>query len=152
MESDRKYKIGDPVWSKMRGYIPWPSRIAAPYESSLENKTPAKAKHIPSYLVYFFGSNNFAWMPEDTIKPYEEFKDKNKNGGKQPSFKQGVKLIEEYCNTGGQEKLLDEYKKWEEEKEAAIKNDISSNSNNDLDDNSSHDGGDSLNEDSTNGK
>lgn len=104
--TEAKFSIGDPVWSKMKGYCPWPSRIANPNESTLKNNDKTKTNK-PSYLVYFFGSNNFAWMSEDTIKPYEEFKEKNKNGAKNVQFKQGIKQIEEYIANGGQKELIE---------------------------------------------
>lgn len=106
MTEEQKFAVGDPVWSKMKGYCPWPSRIAHPSESSLRNTAADKLK-VPKvhYLVYFFGSNNFAWMPEETIKPYEESKDKNKNGSKNAQFKQGLKQIEEYIAKGGKDSL-----------------------------------------------
>lgn len=98
--ANAKFSIGDLVWSKMKGYAPWPSRIAEPSESSLRLPNNQKgAKH--SYLVYFFGSNNYAWITEENIKPYEEFKEKNKNGAKTIHFKEGLKQIEEYIKTGG---------------------------------------------------
>lgn len=106
--TEAKFSCGDPVWSKMKGYCPWPSRIADPSESTLRNTAADKLK-APKvhYLVYFFGSNNFAWMPEDTIKPYEEFKDKNKGGSKNAQFKQGLKQIEDYISNGGKATLVD---------------------------------------------
>lgn len=101
-----KFSVGEPVWSKMKGYCPWPSRIAAPSESTLRNTAADKSKTPKNYyLVYFFGSNNFAWMPEDTIKPYEELKEKNKNGSKNAQFKQGLKQIEDYMAKGGKASL-----------------------------------------------
>lgn len=138
MTEQPRYTIGDPVWSKMKGYCPWPSRIAAPTESSLKN-TAADKQKVPKiyYLVYFFGSNNFAWMPEDTIKPYEEFKDKNKNGSRNATFKQGLKQIEEYIANGGKATLVDTTS-------AAIKN------NNNNDSAPSPTAGDSLNNDASN--
>lgn len=138
MTEEPRYTIGDPVWSKMKGYCPWPSRIAAPTESSLKNTAIDKQK-VPKiyYLVYFFGSNNFAWMPEDTIKPYEEFKEKNKSGSKNASFKQGLKQIEDYIANGGKAALL-------EATSAAIKN------NNNNDSAPSPSVGDSLNNDASN--
>lgn len=102
--ADLKFDIGDPVWSKMKGYCPWPSRIAAPHESTLENKEKQKNQKV-FYLVFFFGSNNFAWMPEDTVKPYHEFKEKNKNGSKTNQFRAGLKAIEEYIASGGKATL-----------------------------------------------
>lgn len=149
MTEEPKYSIGDPVWSKMRGFCPWPSRIAAPYESSLKNTNADKQK-VPKiyYLVYFFGSNNFAWMAEDCIKPYEEFKDKFKSGGKQASFKQGLKQIDDYVTDDGKAKLLEEYQQRQQQNNttstsAAIK------TNNDPTTSPSA-AGDSLNNDASN--
>lgn len=109
--TEGKFSIGDPVWSKMKGYCPWPSRIAAPHESSLKNTAADKqGKNMAKvhYLVYFFGSNNFAWMPEDTVKPYEEFLEKNKNGSKTAQFKQGIQQITSYIASGGKATLAAE--------------------------------------------
>lgn len=98
--ANAKFSIGDMVWSKMKGYCPWPSRIAEPSESSLKPPNNQKGAK-PSHLVYFFGSNNYAWLSEEHIKPYDDFKDKNKNGSKSAQFKEGLKQIEEYIRTGG---------------------------------------------------
>lgn len=117
-EANKLFNIGDPVWSKMKGYCPWPSRIAGPNESALKNTVDKTKQTKPSYLVYFFGSNNFAWMPEDTIKPYEEFKEKNKNGAKSAQFRAGIKQIEEYIASGGREAFIEAAKA--AEAEAAI--------------------------------
>lgn len=150
MTEEPKYKIGDPVWSKMKGYCPWPSRIAAPYESTLKNTAAEKQKVAKiNYLVFFFGSNNFAWMPEDTIKPYAEFKEKNKSGGKTQSFKAGLKAIEDYIATDGQAKLLEDYNSYlnnQNNTTSAIKNNAS-NSNIDSS-NSPSPSDESLNNDS----
>lgn len=135
MTEQPKYTVGDPVWSKMKGYCPWPSRIADPSESNLKNTAADKLK-VPKvhYLVYFFGSNNFAWMAEDCIKPYAEFKEKNKNGAKSGQFKAGLKQIEDYIETGGPESLVAEYLHKNNSSAAAIKNndDASSPSAGDL--------------------
>lgn len=138
--TEEKFAVGDPVWSKMKGYCPWPSRIAAPHESSLKNTATEKSKSKTHYLVYFFGSNNFAWMPEDTIKPYEQFKDKNKNGSKTSQFKQGLKQIEDYIQNGGRDLIPSA--------ETASSTAIKSDSNND--EAASPSAGDSLSNDASN--
>lgn len=81
--------------------------MAAPHESTLKNTNADKQKTPKNYhLVYFFGSHNFAWMAEDTMKPYEEFKDENiKKGKKTAAFKLGLKQIEEYIANGGKATL-----------------------------------------------
>lgn len=96
--TEHLFKIGDVVWTKMRGYCPWPSRIASPYESSLRNTEAEKSKTPkPYYLVYFFGSNNYAWMSEETLKPYKEYEvEYKKKGKKNQQFKKGLEAIELY--------------------------------------------------------
>lgn len=138
--TEAKFNIGDPVWSKMKGYCPWPSRIANPNESSLKNNDKTKTNK-PSYLVYFFGSNNFAWMSEDTIKPYEEFKEKNKNGAKNVQFKQGIKQIEEYIANGGQKELIEATSAINQDNPASPASGKSSADGDDLNNSSINDGG-----------
>lgn len=105
--SDIKYQIGDPIWCKMKGFCTWPSRIAAPHESALKNTAADKLKTPKNfYLVYFFGSHNFAWMTEDTIQPYEEYKEEGiKKGKKTAQFTRGLKEIDEYISNGGKATL-----------------------------------------------
>lgn len=106
MSSEPLYKFGDPVWSKMRGFCAWPSRIGDPSESALKNNLSDKQKGSkPSYLVYFFGSNNWAWMPEDTIKPYGTDTEKMEKGSKSVQFKQGLQQIKDYIAQGGKDSL-----------------------------------------------
>lgn len=117
-----KFKIGDPVWTKMKGYCPWPSRIADPAETS--NLPKPRAPKTTQHLVYFFGSNNFAWMTEETIVPFLQSKEKHKKGCKKASFKKGCIQIEEYVienNFVGDSEG--------EAHTAAIKNNDSSNDN-----------------------
>lgn len=102
-EKKSKYQVGDTIWAKMQGSPPWPSRIAGPHESSLQDNLK---KTCARHLVFFFGSNNFAWIPEDSIKPYEEFKSANSNPKKKtPTFKKALKAIEEYIENGGKATL-----------------------------------------------
>lgn len=80
-------------------------------------------------------------MPEDTIKPYEEHKDKNKNGAKSAQFKQGLKQIEEYIAKGGKASLKldnssaitnDDQAKSPSVAEDSLSNDNNSNADGDL--------------------
>lgn len=127
--TDGNYKIGDVIWAKMKGYVPWPSRVAAPNETNIRNPDAGKSKSAkPYHLVYFFGSNNFAWMPEDTLKPYKEFEEEYKNNKKaknKAGFIKGLKAIEEYMRkvadgtlTPPPEPLKDEEEEDQEEEEA----------------------------------
>ncbi|KAJ2945097.1 hypothetical protein O0L34_g9153 [Tuta absoluta] len=85
------YKLGDLVWAKMKGFSPWPGRVAIP---TPELKPPKKATNIQ--CIYFFGTNNYAWIEENNIKPYQEFKDTLIKSCKTAAFKEAVAQIEDY--------------------------------------------------------
>ncbi|XP_064481986.1 cytokine-like nuclear factor N-PAC isoform X2 [Ornithodoros turicata] len=89
-----KYNIGDPVWAKMKGFSPWPGKVANPTK---EVKRPALKK--PMQCIFFFGTNNYAWIQEDQIKPYEGSKDQFSKSSKTASFKEAVEAIEDYVKT-----------------------------------------------------
>ncbi|KAH1000641.1 hypothetical protein HUJ04_012946 [Dendroctonus ponderosae] len=63
-------KISDFVWAKVIGYSYWPGLILQP-----DRLAPPKNKSDMEW-VYFFGSQNYAWVPIKYIKPYSEFKEK----------------------------------------------------------------------------
>ncbi|XP_053616692.1 cytokine-like nuclear factor N-PAC isoform X2 [Plodia interpunctella] len=85
------YKLGDLVWAKMKGFSPWPGRVAIP---TPELKPPKKATNVQ--CIYFFGTNNYAWIEENNIKPYQEFKEQLIKSCKTLAFKEAVNQIEEY--------------------------------------------------------
>ncbi|KAG9508966.1 putative oxidoreductase GLYR1-like protein, partial [Fragariocoptes setiger] len=98
--TDPKYTVGDLVWAKMKGYCQWPSRIANPSDTTLKRPAGSTRSKL-LYCVFFFGSNNYAWLPEDSLKPYAEFKEQFKNGSKSAAFKEAIQQIEDYSETGG---------------------------------------------------
>jgi hypothetical protein len=57
-------------------------------------KRPKSSKVL--HCIYFFGSNNFAWIEEFCIKPYEPFKDTLSKTCKTVLFKQACNSIEDY--------------------------------------------------------
>ncbi|KAM7283585.1 putative oxidoreductase GLYR1 homolog isoform X1 [Ixodes scapularis] len=89
-----KYNIGDPVWAKMKGFSPWPGKVANPTK---DVKRPALKK--PMQCIFFFGTNNYAWIQEDQIQPYEGKKDQLSKSSKTASFKEAVEAIEDYVKT-----------------------------------------------------
>ncbi|GFS36759.1 hypothetical protein NPIL_559291 [Nephila pilipes] len=55
------FRTYDLVWVKMRGYSLWPAQIRA----------PEKRLFMPNQkLVYFYGTNNYAWVHQKHIFPY----------------------------------------------------------------------------------
>ncbi|CAN8012560.1 unnamed protein product, partial [Ixodes pacificus] len=107
-----KYNIGDPVWAKMKGFSPWPGKVANPTK---DVKRPALKK--PMQCIFFFGTNNYAWIQEDQIQPYEGKKDQLSKSSKTASFKEAVEAIEDYVKTMPEEHLCTEclcgYHMWE---------------------------------------
>ncbi|KAI5632561.1 PWWP domain-containing protein [Phthorimaea operculella] len=85
------YKLGDLVWAKMKGFSPWPGRVAIP---TPELKPPKKATNVQ--CIYFFGTNNYAWIEENNIKPYQEHKETLIKSCKTVAFKEAVAQIEDY--------------------------------------------------------
>ncbi|XP_037976405.1 putative oxidoreductase GLYR1 homolog isoform X4 [Plutella xylostella] len=86
-----EYKLGDLVWAKMKGFSPWPGRVAVP---TAELKPPKKAINVQ--CIYFFGTNNYAWIETNNIKPYQEFKEQLIKSCKTAAFKEAVAQIEDY--------------------------------------------------------
>ncbi|XP_028968468.1 putative oxidoreductase GLYR1 homolog [Galendromus occidentalis] len=87
--------IGEPVWARMKGYKPWPGKIAAPTKGL---KDPPKTKK--HFCVFFFGTFNYSWIPEDCISQYgvkaEEDEKLVKTGPKGVKFKEAVDQIASY--------------------------------------------------------
>lgn len=94
-----KYQLGDLVWAKMKGFTPWPGKLVEPNNTTLK-KPPGNLRSDVSHCVYFFGSNNYAWIPETAIKPYVEFKEANVKLNKSKSFKEAVQLIDDFISQG----------------------------------------------------
>lgn len=87
------FRIGDPVWAKMKGFSAWPGKIDMPPEH-LKRPVVKKVMHC----VFFFGTYDFGWIPEHDLKPYQEFKEKMMTTKK--SVKKAVDEIEEYISGG----------------------------------------------------
>ncbi|XP_066592547.1 cytokine-like nuclear factor N-PAC [Prorops nasuta] len=91
------YKLGDLVWAKMKGFSPWPGRVSNP---SKDLKRPANAKKGPIQCIFFFGTNNYAWIEESNIKPYQEYKETLIRSSKSGAFKDAVEAIEDFIAKG----------------------------------------------------
>uniref|UniRef100_A0A6E8W1D8 Cytokine-like nuclear factor N-PAC n=1 Tax=Anopheles coluzzii TaxID=1518534 RepID=A0A6E8W1D8_ANOCL len=93
MSDSTGYAVNDLVWAKMKGFSPWPGRISVP---PAELRKIAVKKNNPVKCIFFFGSNNYAWIEETQIKPYLQFKDTHLNSSKSAQFKEALKQIEEF--------------------------------------------------------
>lgn len=96
-----KYELGDLVWAKMKGFSPWPGKVTEPVSANMR-KPPGNYKHKPIQCVYFFGSNNYAWIQEDAIKPYQEYKEQYCKLNKSHAFKEAIAVIDDYIKNGNQ--------------------------------------------------
>ncbi|VVC34058.1 Hypothetical protein CINCED_3A000478 [Cinara cedri] len=93
MDSEWKYEIDDLVWAKMKGFPPWPGRVTEP--TDLLRRFLRKNCRC----IFFFGSENYAWIETGCLKPYFPFKDALTYGCKTPTFKEACRAIEEFVES-----------------------------------------------------
>lgn len=93
-----EFKLGDLVWAKMKGFSPWPGRVSHPTKDLKRPSTKKTALHC----IFFFGTNNYAWIEETNIKPYFEFKDQLVKSNKSAAFKDAINAIEDYIKNKGE--------------------------------------------------
>lgn len=94
LQKETKFRVGDAVWAKMKGFSAWPGKIDLPTTGM---KRPVMKKMM--HCVFFFGTHDYAWIVDTDIKPYQEFKEKL-NTKKSASFQGAIAEIEEYIKTG----------------------------------------------------
>jgi len=90
----KQFRIGDPVWAKMKGFSPWPGKVCMPPP---DVKRPAIKKQM--HCVNFFGTNDFAWIEEFSIKDYLEFKDQFVKSKQNKQMTLAIEQIEKYLKT-----------------------------------------------------
>ncbi|XP_053400318.1 cytokine-like nuclear factor N-PAC isoform X1 [Mercenaria mercenaria] len=86
-----KLQIGDLVWAKMKSFPAWPGKIIEPKP---EIKRPKKDKL--HHCIYFFGSENYAWLPHEQVYAYIGNKEKFLLRSRLPKgFKEAIEAIED---------------------------------------------------------
>jgi len=89
--NQHKFRIGDPVWAKMKGFSPWPGKVCMPPS---DIKRPAIKKQM--HCVNFFGTNDFAWIEENNMKDYEQFKETLIKDKKTKQMANAIEEMEKY--------------------------------------------------------
>ncbi|XP_071498370.1 cytokine-like nuclear factor N-PAC [Diadema antillarum] len=85
----RTFQLSDLVWAKMSSFPAWPGRIVKPWKHV---KKPAGKK--PVLFVFFFGTEDHAWVKEENLKHYEEHKAVLSKAGKGAKFKKAMDAID----------------------------------------------------------
>lgn len=67
---------------------------------SKDLKKPANTKKGPVQCIFFFGTNNYAWIEESHIKPYQEYKETLVRSSKSGAFRDAVEAIEDFIAKG----------------------------------------------------
>ncbi|XP_033125988.1 glyoxylate/succinic semialdehyde reductase 1-like isoform X2 [Anneissia japonica] len=89
-KTDSGFGIGDLVWAKMSSFPAWPGRIVKPWKNV---KKPAAKK--PHFFVYFFGTEDHAWVKVESLKVYKDHKVALCKAAKGVKFQKAIEAIEE---------------------------------------------------------
>ncbi|XP_062546733.1 cytokine-like nuclear factor N-PAC isoform X1 [Armigeres subalbatus] len=96
MTDSKGYAVNDLVWAKMKGFSPWPGRVSEP---PVELRRITVKKNIPVQCIFFFGSNNYAWIEENQLRPYLEVKEKMLSSCKSAGVREAIQQIEEFITS-----------------------------------------------------
>ncbi|XP_033646289.1 glyoxylate/succinic semialdehyde reductase 1-like [Asterias rubens] len=86
----QEFKFGDLVWAKLSSFPHWPGRIVKPWKHV---KKPTGKKI--TYFVFFFGTEDHAWVRAENLCPYLEHKDRLSKAAKGQKFKKAMDAIQE---------------------------------------------------------
>ncbi|XP_030836525.1 putative oxidoreductase GLYR1 isoform X1 [Strongylocentrotus purpuratus] len=89
-KDDKAFDLGDLVWAKMSSFPAWPGRIVKQWKNV---KKPAGKKAVR--FVFFFGTEDHAWVKEESLKHYHEHKATLSKAGKGAKFTKAIDAIEE---------------------------------------------------------
>ncbi|GFY61090.1 putative oxidoreductase GLYR1 homolog [Trichonephila inaurata madagascariensis] len=92
----KDFEIGDLVWAKRKNFPFWPGKIADPPTVLEEDQSSTRRK--AQHYVFFFGSQNHAWVWDKNIVPHSVEMLPNVTSQKSNLF---VKAIDEIIAAGG---------------------------------------------------
>lgn len=92
-----KFRVGDSVWAKMKGFSPWPGKVCLPPSDC---KRPAVKKQM--HCVMFFGTNDYAWIEEVNMKDYAKFKSTFVKPKQSKAIGNAIEEMEKYCKGRGE--------------------------------------------------
>jgi len=92
-----KFRVGDSVWAKMKGFSPWPGKVCLPPSDC---KRPAVKKQM--HCVMFFGTNDYAWIEEVNMKDYAKFKNTFVKPKQSKAIGLAIEEMEKYCKGRGE--------------------------------------------------
>lgn len=84
-----RFKKGDTVWAKMRGFPYWPGVV-------VDSLDKMEVRNSAAVCVYFFGSKNYGFLKMQNLKDYKSHRNKLKKSYKRKSFQVAVKEIEDF--------------------------------------------------------
>ncbi|XP_038055751.1 glyoxylate/succinic semialdehyde reductase 1-like isoform X1 [Patiria miniata] len=85
-----EFKFGEHVWAKLSSFPHWPGRIVKPWKHV--KKPPGKKL---TYFVFFFGTEDHAWVRAENLCPYLENKERLSKAAKGQKFKKAMDAIED---------------------------------------------------------
>lgn len=89
----KMFFVGELVWAKLKNRLPWPGKIVDPTKPEFLKHKPTTDAEL--YLVYFFQTNDFAWMEAGAIKSFQKFKHQLSKLTDDDKFVKACKQIEE---------------------------------------------------------
>nr|CAI5830258.1 unnamed protein product [Callosobruchus analis] len=75
------------VWAKVKGYSYWPALVLSPGPYAVIPEKPVSQSGENYFWIYFFGTCDYAWVPEKYVKPFKECYDKYATHNKSKLFR-----------------------------------------------------------------
>merc|ERR1712146_89070 len=70
---DSGFRVGTWVWAKIVGLPWWPAKVVLP---QVAPEYVLKFRQDDRILVYFFGTKDYAWLPREALRPFQDSKEK----------------------------------------------------------------------------